>query len=140
MKWLGWLIASLGGLLLLWLLSMAMVPPMGQDPAFRAAEKAEQILRACEAYRDHPQNPDRGKYPAMLADLAHPPFGGSSFLRNGLADLSDPWGQPFNYAVETNASGEKVIRVWSVRIRNGKQRTIEAIRRASGEVEVLGLD
>lgn len=95
----------------------------GQDDVEKAkAEKAElgarSLLQTCEAYYLNPQSGNQ--YPAKLADLARPPFGGASFLKNGREDLIDPWGKEYKYKVVELDSGEKRPYVWSERVVGGK--------------------
>jgi hypothetical protein len=115
--------------------------PLGPpDVHSRAQLQSVEIIRACDAYRDCESNRERGQYPAYLIDLAHPPFGGSSFLRNGAADLIDPWGKPFQYEIEKTESGGTEVRVWTTRTTGKEQKVIGAKRLADGKVEVFGLD
>ncbi|QJW97833.1 hypothetical protein [Frigoriglobus tundricola] len=57
----------------------------------RAELGSKGLLQACEAYQNNPQNATMA-YPTILTELVKPPFGGTSFLRNGEKDLRDPWG------------------------------------------------
>jgi hypothetical protein len=104
-----------------------------------AVLSAQRILDACEAYSDCPANPEPGRYPTDLHHLARPPFGGSSFLRNGEADLIDPWGNLFQHEVVKNESGETEIRVWTTRTVGNEQKVIGAKRLAKGKVETFGV-
>src|SRR5262245_13183671 len=70
---------------------------------------ASGLLSACEAYRMHPAA--KGKFPATLADLVTPPFGGTGYLKYGPQDLIDPWGNPYRYAVVPDDRGEPVAYV-----------------------------
>ena len=54
----------------------------------------QSVATAFESYVEHSANA-RHELPTTLNDLAHPPFGGPAFLRNGEADLLDPWGKPY---------------------------------------------
>jgi hypothetical protein len=85
------------------------------------------ILAACEAYYAHPKS--KKTYPDQLANLLTPPFGGSSFLKNGTEDLIDPWGGPFQLGIDTtrakvNGKDVEVQRpyVWAERTIDGKVR------------------
>src|SRR6516164_9574109 len=60
----------------------------------RAHLAAKSIEQACEAFHTNPANQD-GHYPQSGQELLQPPFGGSSYLKNGLADLNTPWNQQF---------------------------------------------
>ena len=114
---------------------------IGSGRSGDAIQQSMSILRACEAYRDNPNNPEAGKrFPTTLADLVKPPFGGSSFLRSGEADLLDPWGHSYRYAVVTSASGEQEAYVWAERIADGKLKLLGAKRCADGEVRIFGLE
>jgi hypothetical protein len=103
----------------------------------RAVFQAQGIHQACEAYRNDPANPDK-KLPNTLTDLIRPSFGDRSFLRNGEADLHDPWGHPFRYAVVRNLNGEQEVYVWSERAGNGGLILVGAKRQANGEIELFG--
>jgi hypothetical protein len=81
------------------------------------------ILAACEAYHASPQN-KTGAHPTILPELVKPPFGGSSFLRNGEKDLVDPWGKMFQYAVAKDEKGNLRPYVWTERTVDGKTTVI----------------
>jgi len=75
-----------------------------------------QIATAIEAFCNSPQaswpkewQDSQSKAPRTLRDLAHPPHGGSSYLRNGDADTVDPWGKPFQLNVVTNPDGSAYL-------------------------------
>ncbi len=138
MKWRYVVLVALT-VLLLAVISHLLVPPVSDRPP-RAAYQAQQILEACDAYRDNPANPERGRYPTHLLELVHPPLGGPPFLRNGAEDLRDPWGNQFEYTVEKTEAGEREVRVWSVREVNGKRTELGAIRKANGEIATFGLE
>jgi general secretion pathway protein G len=57
------------------------------------------LAQACEAFRNNPANAD-GHYPQSAQELLQPPFGGPSYLQNGLADLQTPWGGGQQYTLE----------------------------------------
>lgn len=101
----------------------------------QAVLQAKGLILACEAY--HAQSGE--KYPTKLADLIVPPFGGSSFVRNGEDDLLDPWGRPFKYAVVPDGNGDPEVYVWAERTVDGKLLFIGAKRTASGRTELFGL-
>jgi hypothetical protein len=84
--------------------------------------RARALETACEAYRANPQSGNA--LPRALNDLAAPPFGGASFLRNGAADLLDPWGQPYKYKVVPAQNGFPLPYIWTERTVNGKTRVI----------------
>jgi len=85
----------------------------------KASRGCVSIAQACEAYAVNPQN-KTGAYPAKLAELVKPPFGGASFIRNGKDDLLDPWGNAFQYAVEKDKKGRLRPFAWSTRTVDGK--------------------
>ena len=108
--------------------------PRGESEETKACLQAETILHACEAYRDSPANPERGKYPTALAELVNPPFGGPSFLHNGAGDLIDPWGNPYHYEVAKNSDGEIEISVCTVWVGDEGIRLLGAERKADGKI------
>ena len=79
---------------------------------------ASGLTQACEAYQLNPKA--AGAHPAKLAELVRPVFGGASLIRNGAADLLDPWGVAYKYAVEKDKNGLPVPFVWTERVVNGK--------------------
>ncbi|MCI0699673.1 MAG: hypothetical protein L0241_01125 [Planctomycetia bacterium] len=135
-----WLLAVLAVLMVVVILSAlgTLVPPVSDAPP-RAVFQAKAIVEACEAYRDNPTNPERGKYPSTLIELVNPPFGGPPFLRNGEADLFDPWGKQFEYAVKTDTEGNTEVSVWTERIVDGKLKLLGAKRTTTGKIELFGL-
>src|SRR5437588_19776 len=60
----------------------------------RAQLGCQSISRAVEAYVDHPANKTH-ELPNTLHALVEPLFCDRSFLRNGEADLFDPWGKHY---------------------------------------------
>jgi hypothetical protein len=84
--------------------------------------RARALETACEAYYANPQSANT--YPRTLDDLAAPPFGGASFLRNGRKDLLDPWGQTYKYAVVADPKGRPLPYVWTERTVRGTTRVI----------------
>jgi hypothetical protein len=103
----------------------------------RAVLQAAALLTACEAYREHPESGNR--YPASLAELVEPPFGGGPFLKDPANDLLDPWGNPFKYALVTDGAGQPVPHVWAERTADGRTARIGAKLTAGGKVEAFGL-
>jgi hypothetical protein len=103
-------------------------PLLVEDARGVVAEmKARTLLQACEAYYANPQS--RNVYPTGLADLVEPRFGGASFLRNGLADVYDPWGAAYKYEVAPTrgkVNGKDAVYdrpyVWTERKIDGKVR------------------
>jgi hypothetical protein len=82
---------------------------------------------ACEAYYAHPKSGN--VYPDTLHHLLTPPFGGTSFLKNGIGDLVDPWGVPYRYEVgkvRAKVNGREIesdsAYVWTERKIDGKVR------------------
>jgi hypothetical protein len=68
----------------------------------------QSLAYACEAYRDHERN-EKHEFPRALGDLLHPPWGGSTFLKSGEADLVDPWGSQFQLEQREFADGTKFV-------------------------------
>ncbi|HJZ53473.1 MAG TPA: hypothetical protein VKE74_00855 [Gemmataceae bacterium] len=107
------------------------------DRQSRAVLQAEGLIAACEAFREHP---DSGKkYPATLAELVNPPWGGSSYLKHREQDLIDPWGNPFKYAIVPNEKGEPEVYVWTELTRDGKTTLLGAKQTADGKTHLFGL-
>ena len=81
-------------------------PPVEiHDPMKVKAQLAcRSISFATEAYANNPANPEN-ELPNTLDDLVQPPFGGTSFLRNGAAELLDPWGKRYQMRRDTRADG-----------------------------------
>ena len=113
---------------------------LGPSKSGRAVSQSMAIVSACEAYRNHPANPDRGKYPSALTMLAKPPFGGQSFLDRAKQDLIDPWGNSYRYAVVKTASGEDEVYVWCETVVAGRLKLLGAKRKADGVVEAFGAE
>ena len=74
--------------------------PLGRRDYIEDAKKSKaqlgckSLANVIDAYISHEANTKHDP-PAALRDLVHPPFGGSSFLRDGDKDLLDPWGKPY---------------------------------------------
>jgi hypothetical protein len=49
--------------------------------------------------------------PSGPQDLVQPPFGGQSFLRNGLVDTLDPWGKTYQFQQHTRGDNSVYILV-----------------------------
>ncbi len=73
-------------------------PPVLSDRAMRAQAGCKNLALAIEAFVWNPSSA-AARFPTDLGELVKPPFGGPSFLRHGTADLTDPWGQPYQMAV-----------------------------------------
>ncbi len=71
------------------------------------------ISQAVEAYVTNPANPNSDQ-PGTLQDLIQPPFGGPSFLRNGLDDTRTPWNNE-QYTMEqaTRSDNTTYMLVWT---------------------------
>lgn len=72
------------------------------------------IAQAIEAYMQSPQNPgltDQQKMPSGAGDLVQPQFGGPSFLRNGISDTLDPWGNQYQFQQQQRNDGTTYIYV-----------------------------
>jgi hypothetical protein len=76
----------------------------------RAQLGCKSLETAIEAYIQHKDNPKQ-EFPNTLNDLVEPPFGGSSFLRNGRADTIDPWGKPYEFERARWSDGTEYILV-----------------------------
>jgi general secretion pathway protein G len=59
----------------------------------RAQLQCRSLASTIEAYYLNPQSGN--KYPESLEQLLQPPFGGTSLLKNGQEDLTDPWGKRY---------------------------------------------
>jgi general secretion pathway protein G len=68
----------------------------------------QSLATAVEAYVQNSDNP-KHEFPAKLADLLEPPFGGPSFLRNGAQDLLDPWGKPYQMELVRRSDGTEYL-------------------------------
>jgi hypothetical protein len=84
-------------------------------PVYRFLEEAKKakarlackgLATACEAYALHPANVE-GKAPEQLTVLLAPGFG-SSFLRNGVEPLVDPWGKQYKLESVKRADGSNL--------------------------------
>jgi general secretion pathway protein G len=83
----------------------------------RAQLGCKGIAQAIETYQNNPQNPgltDEERMPQDPSQLVNVPFGGPSFLRNGEADLLDPWGKPYQFEPRTRQDGTTYIIVLTV--------------------------
>jgi hypothetical protein len=89
----------------------------------RAERQCLSIRDACEAFKSNPANKD-ALYPTILPELVKPPFGGTSYLRNGEKDLLDPWGKMVQYAVAKDEKGLLRTYVWTERVVDGKTKVI----------------
>lgn len=65
-----------------------------------------------EAYVEHEAN-TKHELPTTFHDLVNPPFGGSSFLRNGEADLLDPWEKPYRFERRHFKDGREYPFIWT---------------------------
>jgi hypothetical protein len=72
-----------------------------KDQAIRGCKG---LASACEAWATHPAN--EGRLPQGLIELVTPGFG-SSFLKNGVEPLVDPWGQRYRMRVVKDATGNE---------------------------------
>ena len=73
-----------------------------------AREGCAKIAQAIDAYVASERNPGvtpLERFPTVERDLFEPPFGGQSFLPHGRRDLTDPWGQPYQFHFVTRADG-----------------------------------
>ena len=70
------------------------------------------LAAAVEAYYTNPQSGNQ--YPQQLAELLTPPFGGTSFLRNGEEDLVDPWGKQYQFQFIQGQDGAEMPLVYTI--------------------------
>jgi len=90
----------------------------------RCAElRAKGLKLAATAYATNPAN-ETASYPATLADLVRPPFGGTPYVKDPKTTLHDPWGRLFYVAIELDEKGETRFCVWTEREMNGKMKRI----------------
>jgi general secretion pathway protein G len=74
----------------------------------------QSISQAIEAYQVSASNngqTDQERMPTDISNLYNPPFGGTSFLRNGQADTFDPWGKAYQFQPHTRQDGTMYILV-----------------------------
>jgi cell division septation protein DedD len=96
-----------------------LAPVPREKPAPNPAALAEQknqahrhcqaLAQAAEAFNLSPANAHG--YPRTLKELLTPPFGGPSFLRNGVRDLVDPWGKPYQLEPLVRDDGTETVLV-----------------------------
>lgn len=80
-------------------------PPMDGKKA-RALYGCKGVSQAIDNYINSPLNRQQ-EAPNALSDLHQPPFGGPSLLRNGVEDLRDPWGKPYEMERHQREDGNK---------------------------------
>ncbi|MDB5307512.1 MAG: epsG [Gemmataceae bacterium] len=77
----------------------------------KAQLQASTISKAMEAYHLNPNS--GGTYPQSLQELISPAWGGSSFLNDPTADLTDPWNQQFQIqqaaASDNSIQGKPIV-------------------------------
>ncbi len=78
----------------------------------KAQTQAVSISQACEAYHTNAANADQS-YPQSPQELIQPPFGGQSYLKNGLQDLVNPWGQQFTLQEKQHSDGSIYMLVYT---------------------------
>ncbi|HJZ58221.1 MAG TPA: type II secretion system protein GspG [Gemmataceae bacterium] len=61
------------------------------------------LMTAIEAFHVNPNS--GGAYPDGLQQLVSPPWGGTSFLKDPQADLTDPWGNHYQIQMITGNDG-----------------------------------
>ena len=64
--------------------------PGGSSKRMDVLSGCKNLAAAIDAFVNNPSSADAG-FPKDLSELVNPPFGGPSFMRNGKADLIDPW-------------------------------------------------
>lgn len=77
----------------------------------RAQLQCKSIETAVQAFYSNPQSGNQ--YPSGLGDLLAPPFGGTSFLKNGQEDLIDPWGNQYQIQMITGNDGAEMPLVYT---------------------------
>ena len=100
------------GLLLMFSISLAPKGSIQDAKLARAQLGCTGLAQAIEAFVDHKAN-TKHEFPLALSDLVRPPFGGSSFLRKGEADLMDAWGKPFQMEQKKTLDGRDYILVFT---------------------------
>ncbi len=78
----------------------------------RAQLQCRSLSTAIEAYRTNAANPTFEE-PTDLGQLLQPPFGGTSFLKNGQEDLYDPWGNQYQMRPFPQGDGTTIIQVYT---------------------------
>jgi general secretion pathway protein G len=78
----------------------------------QAMLKAKAISNAIEQYISISANPGNSP-PNQLTDLLNPPFGGTSFLKDGQNDLVDPWQQMYQVQQSTGNDGSPMFIVYT---------------------------
>ncbi|MFO0805680.1 MAG: type II secretion system protein GspG [Gemmataceae bacterium] len=77
----------------------------------KAQLQAKAIASAMEQYYIN-QN-SQNQYPTTLQELVTPPWGGTSFLNDPQADMTDPWGQQFqiqqSQATDGSLAGKPLV-------------------------------
>ena len=68
------------------------------------------LAEACEAYKNNPAN-TTGEYPTGPGELLQPGFGGTTYLKNGAADLKDPWGKDYSFTRREQGDGSTIMLV-----------------------------
>jgi general secretion pathway protein G len=76
----------------------------------RAHLGCRNLDQAIESFMANTANPNNVP-PQGPQELLQPHFGGSSLLRNGQADLIDPWGQPYTFQQGMRQDGTTYILV-----------------------------
>lgn len=77
----------------------------------RAQLQCRSLEQSIQAYYTNPQSGNQ--YPTGLTDLIQPPFGGTSFLKNGREDLIDPWGQEYQVKMVQGQDGADLPLVYT---------------------------
>ena len=74
------------------------------------------IETAIEAYQVSASNDgqtDQARMPQDISNLYQPPFGGPSFLKDGVQNTLDPWGKPYQFEVRNRQDGTTYILVYT---------------------------
>jgi general secretion pathway protein G len=78
----------------------------------RAQMACSSIAQAIEAYKINPANTEQ-TMPSSIQDLNTPPFGGTGFLKNGEADIIDPWNNYYQFAEIQQNDGSMIVLVYT---------------------------
>ena len=78
----------------------------------KAQTSCKGIADAIQNYMQNPANSDSSP-PSGINDLLTPPFGGTGYLKNGAADLKDPWGQQYQMEPFQQGDGATIYRVFT---------------------------
>lgn len=95
------------------------VPPRNEteeQKQQRACHECKRLEEAINSYVTHPKNPGKtygDKLPTSPNDLINPPFGAASLLPRGKEELIDPWGQPYEYRLNSDRDGNTFVLIYT---------------------------